>query len=339
MNKWALLRDTYKYLDFQKVKGSFHLWKSYNRSKKLGRAELNSKPFAISIEPTTACNLGCPECPSGLRQFNRKTGNLKLDLFTNVIDQMKEHLIYLTFYFQGEPYINPDFLDMVKYANQSKIYTSTSTNAHFLNKDNAIRTIESGLDKLIVSVDGTTQETYEKYRINGDLNKALEGIREIVTWKAKLKSNKPKVVMQFLVVKHNEHQIIEAKKLAKNIGADSIQFKTAQIYDYENGNPLIPEQEKYSRYKRNGNGKYEIKNSLSDQCWRMWHSCVITWDGQVVPCCFDKDAKYQLGNLSNQSFDEIWYSDKYMSFRNSILKSRKQIDICTNCTEGTKVWT
>ncbi len=338
MNKLALLRDTYKYLDFQKIKGSLQLWRSYNRSKRSGRAELNSKPFAISIEPTTACNLGCPECPSGLRQFNRKTGNLKLDLFKKVIDQMKEHLIYLTFYFQGEPYINPDFLDMVKYANKSKIYTSTSTNAHFLNKDNAIRTIESGLDKLIVSVDGTTQETYEKYRINGDLNKALEGIREVVKWKTKLKSNKPKVVMQFLVVKHNEHQILEAKKLAKNIGADSIQFKTAQIYDYANGSPLIPEQEKYSRYKMNRNGKYEIKNSLSNQCWRMWHSCVITWDGQVVPCCFDKDAKYQLGNLSNQSFDEIWYSEGYMSFRNSILKSRKQVDICTNCTEGTKVW-
>jgi len=304
----------------------------------MGKAKLNSKPFAISIEPTTACNLGCPECPSGLRQFNRKTGNLKLDLFTKVIDQMKEHLIYLTFYFQGEPYINPDFLDMVKYANQSKIYTSTSTNAHFLNTDNAIRTIESGLDKLIVSVDGTTQEVYEKYRINGDLNKALDGIREIVKWKDKLNSNTPKVVMQFLVVKHNEHQINEAKKLAKIVGADSIQFKTAQIYDYVNGSPLIPDLDKYSRYKMNRNGKYEIKNSLSNQCWRMWHSCVITWDGQVVPCCFDKDAKYKLGNLSNQSFDEIWYSEDYMNFRNSLLKSRKQVDICTNCTEGTKVW-
>ena len=251
---------------------------------------------------------------------------------------MKEHLIYLTFYFQGEPYINPDFLDMVKYANQSKIYTSTSTNAHFLNTDNAIRTIESGLDKLIVSVDGTTQEVYEKYRINGDLNKALDGIREIVKWKDKLNSNTPKVVMQFLVVKHNEHQINEAKKLAKIVGADSIQFKTAQIYDYVNGSPLIPDLDKYSRYKMNRNGKYEIKNSLSNQCWRMWHSCVITWDGQVVPCCFDKDAKYKLGNLSNQSFDEIWYSEDYMNFRNSLLKSRKQVDICTNCTEGTKVW-
>jgi len=338
VNKWVLLRDTYKYLDFQKVKGSLHLWRSYNRSKRMGKAKLNSKPFAISIEPTTACNLGCPECPSGLRQFNRKTGNLKLDLFTKVIDQMKEHLIYLTFYFQGEPYINPDFLDMVKYANQSKIYTSTSTNAHFLNTDNAIRTIESGLDKLIVSVDGTTQEVYEKYRINGDLNKALDGIREIVKWKDKLNSNTPKVVMQFLVVKHNEHQINEAKKLAKIVGADSIQFKTAQIYDYVNGSPLIPDLDKYSRYKMNRNGKYEIKNSLSNQCWRMWHSCVITWDGQVVPCCFDKDAKYKLGNLSNQSFDEIWYSEDYMNFRNSLLKSRKQVDICTNCTEGTKVW-
>lgn len=117
-----------------------------------------------------------------------------------------------------------------------------------------------------------------------------------------------------------------------------MKIKTAQIYDFENGHDLIPEQETYSRYKKGASGKYEIKNELLNQCWRMWQGCVITWDGKIVPCCFDKDAKYQLGNLQTERFESIWYSEAYTNFRRSVLKSRNQIDICTNCTEGTKVW-
>ena len=338
MDNFSVIRDTHKYVDLKKLKGSWKLWRSYNRSKSTGRAIVKALPYAVSIEPTTACNLGCPECPSGLKKFSRNTGNLKHELFTNIIDQMKDHLIYLTFYFQGEPFINPDFLDMVNYAHKHKIYTATSTNAHFLNEANAIRTIESNLDKLIVSVDGTTQEVYEKYRINGSLDKALDGIREVVKWKRRLKSKTPKIVMQYLVVRHNEHQIEDAKALAKDLGVDEIQFKTAQIYNHENGSELIPQQDKYSRYRLKSNGEYEIKNELVNQCWRMWHSCVITWDGHVVPCCFDKDADFKFGDLKIDSFRDIWYSDEYMKFRNSILKSRSQIEICKNCTEGTKVW-
>jgi radical SAM protein with 4Fe4S-binding SPASM domain len=115
-------------------------------------------------------------------------------------------------------------------------------------------------------------------------------------------------------------------------------LKTAQIYDYANGSGLIPSNEKYSRYKRNPDGTYAIKNKLLNHCWKMWHSCVITWDGKVVPCCFDKDAHFVLGDLTRNSFSEIWYGEAYVNFRASLLKSRSEIEICKNCTEGTKVW-
>ncbi len=299
---------------------------------------MTGNPFAVSIEPTTACNLGCPECPSGLKKFTRNVGNLKTDFFRKTVESLKDDLIYLTFYFQGEPYINPDFLDMVRYAHEQGIYTATSTNAHFLNEENAIKTIDSGLDRLIVSLDGTTQEVYEQYRVNGDINKVLEGVREVVKWKKKKQSDSPRITLQFLVVKPNEHQIGDAKRLARELGVDGIRFKTAQVYDYINGNPLIPTIDKYARYRKNENDTYEVKNDMINQCWRMWHSCVITWDGLVVPCCFDKDATHQLGDLKSQSFQSVWHSDQYNNFRNAILKSRSEIDICTNCTEGTKVW-
>ena len=92
------------------------------------------EPISLSIEPTTACNLGCPECPSGLKIFSRPTGNLSPKLFEKIIDQVYEKLIYLTFYFQGEPFINKNFLRMVKYASDKGIFTSTSTNAHFIDE-------------------------------------------------------------------------------------------------------------------------------------------------------------------------------------------------------------
>ncbi|HRG29137.1 MAG TPA: radical SAM protein, partial [Chitinophagales bacterium] len=197
-------------------------------------------PISISFEPTTSCNLRCPECPSGLRSFTRPTGMLKRDFFKDTIDELGKDLTYLIFYFQGEPYLNPDFLDMVKYANNKKIYTATSTNAHYLNDEMAKKTIESGLDRLIISIDGTTQDVYQQYRVGGNLEKVLEGARNIVKWKKELKSNTPFVIFQFLVVKPNEHQIEDVKKLGKEIGVDEVAFKTAQIYDYENGSNLIP---------------------------------------------------------------------------------------------------
>lgn len=264
---------------------------------------------------------------------------LEPDFFKKTIDELYRELIYLTFYFQGEPYLNPDFLNMVTYASQKKIYTSTSTNAHYLNEEQAEKTVQSGLDRLIISIDGTTQEVYEQYRVGGQLNKVIEGTKHIVAAKQKLNSQTPYVVFQFLVVRPNEHQLHDVEKLAKELGVDEVLFKTAQVYDYENGNPLIPLNEKYSRYKKLSSGKYVIKNELLNQCWRMWSGCVITWNGIIVPCCFDKDAKHQLGDLKSTSFSSIWNSLKYQDFRQRVLNSRKQIDICQNCSEGTKVWT
>jgi radical SAM protein with 4Fe4S-binding SPASM domain len=318
---------------------AFMVWSSYHVSKLQNKSFSAGFPISMAIEPTTSCNLRCPECPSGLRQFTRPIGMLEPSFFKKTIDEVYKELIYLTFYFQGEPYLNPNFLDMVKYASDKSIYTSTSTNAHYLNEEQARRTVESKLDRLIISIDGTTQETYEQYRIGGKLQKVIDGTKRIIAAKKQLRSNTPHIVFQFLVVKPNEHQLNDVQVLAKELGVDEVVFKTAQVYDFENGNPLIPENIKYSRYKKKEDGTYSIKNKLLNQCWRMWSSCVITWDGVVVPCCFDKDAKHQLGDLKKEIFKGLWKSDKYQNFRQSILKSRQEIDICKNCSEGTKVWT
>ena len=311
---------------------------SYLESKISGRTIHRGLPISISIEPTTSCNLRCPECPSGLRSFTRPTGMLPEKLFTHTIDELADTLLYLIFYFQGEPYLHPKFLDLVKYASKKGIYTATSTNAHFLTDITAKQTIESGLDRMIISIDGTTQEVYEQYRVGGNLSKVIDGTKKIVYWKKELKSKTPHIIFQFLVVKPNEHQLKDIKKMAKELGVDEVAFKTAQIYDYENGSSLIPTINKYARYELKSDGKYQIKNKLLDNCWKMWHSCVITWDGLVVPCCFDKDAEYRMGDLKNKTFKEVWQSQSYNEFRKSLTNARTEIEMCKNCTEGTKVW-
>lgn len=318
--------------NFTKVLCSYYLTKWLSRPIQWGL------PVTVSLEPTTACNLHCPECPSGLRSFTRETGNLKQDFFRKTIDELHRQVTFLIFYFQGEPYINPKFLDMVEHAHRRGIYTITSTNGHFLNDANARRTIESGLDRLIISVDGTTQEVYEQYRIGGKLENVLQGARNIVKWKRKLGARHPHVIFQFLVVRPNEHQIPEIYRLAKEIGVDEVKLKTAQVYDYQHGNPLIPTLDEYARYRQNPDGTWDVKHALDNHCWKLWHSCVITWDGLVVPCCFDKDATHRLGDLKNAPFREVWHNENYRNFRRAILRGRDQIDICTNCTEGCKVW-
>lgn len=335
---WKDTANFIRKMTFRRAWNATKLLSSFYLSKWTKKPIQWGVPMTISFEPTTACNLRCPECPSGLRQFTRETGNLKQDFFRTTLDQLHKDLLYLIFYFQGEPYINPNFLDMVKHAHDKGIYTITSTNAHFLNNKNAKKTVESGLDRIIISVDGTTQETYEAYRKEGKLENVLRGTENLLKWKKELKSSTPHVIFQFLVVKPNEHQIPELYELAKKMGVDEVKLKTAQIYDYENGNSLIPLQEVYSRYKKKADGTYSIKNKLEDQCWKLWHACVITWDGTVVPCCFDKDATHKLGDLREVPFRDIWHGEVYHSFRTKLLGGRKNIDICTNCTEGCTVW-
>lgn len=296
-------------------------------------------PFSLSIEPTTACNLACPECPSGLKQFTRPTGRLKLETHEMMLKQLSKHVFYINYYFQGEPFLNPKFLELIKEAKKNRIYTATSTNAHFINNEKTAEDIvNSGLDRLIISIDGLTQKTYESYRVKGKLTKVIAGAKYMIEAKKKLKSRTPHLIFQFLAVKPNEHEIPEVFLLGKEMGIDEVRIKTAQLYDYKNGNPLMPLSEKYSRYKLQNDGTYALKWKTGNHCWRMWSSCVFTWDGKVVPCCFDKDAKHQLGDLDTHTFQQIWHSKRYSGFRNGILRNRNSIDICKNCSEGAKVW-
>ncbi len=336
-NTSDIIRLLGKNLQPLRVVNGIKVISSYYLSKLIKQPIQWGYPIAFSVEPTTSCNLRCPQCPSGLRSFTRETGSLELETYKTIIDQLYRTSGYITLYFQGEPYLNKNFNAIVNYAYQKKMYTATSSNAHYFNKENAESVIKSGLDRLIISIDGIDQETYSKYRIGGSIDKVIKGTQALVEAKKNLKSKTPHIIWQFIVFRHNEHQLEDIKKMADEVDVDELSIKTAQIYEFETGNDLIPSNENYSRYKKDENG-YRFKNKLLNHCWKLWSSCVFTWNGQVVPCCFDKDAHYQLGSINSKSFKEIWQGDAYKRFRSQLIKGRKHIDICKNCSEGTSVW-
>jgi len=295
-------------------------------------------PSSLSIEPTTSCNLRCPECPSGLRSFTRPTGMLTTGRASGWIDQLAPWLTYVNLYFQGEPLLNTGLSELIEACTRANIYSSTSTNAHHLTPARCEELVASGLKRLIVSIDGLTQETYASYRVGGRLEKVLEGTATMVETKRRL-GHGPHVVWQFLAVGPNEHELEELHVRAKELGVDEVVVKTAQLDDPRDGHPLLTKNPRLRRYDRDDRtGVWHLRNPMKDECWRMWQGAVVTWDGKVVPCCFDKDAEHVLGDLTQQSMAEIWHSPAYEAFRRRIFTGRADVPMCTNCSEGTEVY-
>ena len=306
---------------------------SYHVSRVLRKPLLAGNPWAASIEPTTSCNLRCTECPTGMQSLSRPKGNMNLEVFREILDKLSPDLFYLTLYFQGEPMLNPHFSEMVQLARSRRIFVATSTNGHFLNDENVVKIIKSGLSHLIISLDGLDQQTYEKYRVKGDLQTVVEGVNRIVAAKKALKSGTPIIELQFLVMRHNEHQMHQMRAFAKQSGVDKLAFKTAQVYNFNAEHTIIPTLKSKSRYQQNSDGKYVMAKKIRNRCHRIWSSLVITWDGKVVPCCYDKNADHQTGNLLDEPLVATWKNQKYAAFRKQVLKNRSVNEICRNCGE------
>jgi radical SAM protein with 4Fe4S-binding SPASM domain len=302
---------------------------SYLRGSVTGKTDINGMPVSISAELTNNCNLHCPNCSSGSGLMVRERGFMDIELFKNIMKELKPYLYNVNLYFQGEPMLHPLFFSFV--GNSRETHNVVSTNGHFLSGDNSEKIVRSGLNKLIISLDGMDQETYSTYRVNGSVNRVIDGLKNVTRAKKKHNSSL-KIEIQFLVNRFNEHQIPKVRQLAKKVHT-SLSLKSMQIIDKEDIASWLPSERRFRRYKIK-EGDYALKNSLPDRCARLWFNPVITWDGKVIPCCFDKNAEYIMGDLNQDSFGEIWNGPKYRIFRKSILSGRHMIEMCRNCTSG-----
>ena len=266
--------------------------------------------------------------------MERAGGKMEMSTFRNIINQMGDDIFFLLLYHQGEPYINKYFLDFVRLAKEKNIYCTTSTNAHYFNDEIINGTIDSGLDSMIVSLDGVSQETYETYRVKGNAEKVISGMKRFMELKKIRKSKTPLIALQFLVMKHNEHEIPLVKKLAKEIGVDRLLIKNIEVRSLDEAKQWLPVNDKYRRYDFDGES-YEVKNNTKKSCPRPWLSTLINWDGSMVPCCFDKNGQYSMGNINeSSSLEDLWTGSKFKEFRHRLSTDRKSIDICRNCNQG-----
>lgn len=288
---------------------------------------VSGMPPAIGIELTNCCNLRCPECYSGSGMMTRPRGYMDLALFERIINELSPWLLNVNLYFQGEPMMHPRFFSLLE--TSRNLNTIVSTNGHFLSEENCEKLMVSGLSKLIISLDGFDREAYSAYRKGGDFDKVYAGIKLLALLKKKNRHS-PELEVQCLVNSYNETQIPAMKMFAAGLGV-RLRLKSMQVYDEERVAEWMPRQKKFRRYTIEGE---EQAKRLPDRCARLWFNPVVSWDGKVVPCCFDKDADYIMGDLVKESFREIWHGERYREFRNMVLQKRSDIDICRNCTSG-----
>lgn len=295
------------------------------------KAVIWGMPSAVGIEITNTCNLKCVECLSGSGRMTRPKGFMDEALFQKTIDELRPYLQNVNLYFQGESMMHPGFFELVEKCRGLR--TTLSTNGHFLDKDNAGKITSAGISHLTISLDGLTQESYSNYRRGGDFERVVRGISNVAE-AIRVTGSKLRLEIQMLVSRHNEDQIAEMIYFARENNA-VLKLKSMQVIDGENVEFWLPVEKRYRRYIREGN-RYRLNSRLRNRCLRMWLNPVVTWDGNIVPCCFDKDADHIMGNLNTDTFHSVWYGDKYMDFRDMVLNSRKEIDICCNCTTGLK---
>ncbi len=329
--------DFVGYLTPRRIWNLVQLRISYALSLMLRAPVHRGMPASISIEPASGCNLHCPECPTGLGHLSRKKSLMSGEDFFSVIDQVKKSAIAVSLYFQGEPFIHPGLIGMISYASKHKLFSTVSTNGQFLPGIDMEELVMSGLNRLIVSADGITQLTYETYRIGGSLEKLMQGLKKIAEAKKKLHSKKPLLILQFLVMRHNQYELPLLEEWAVSAGADAVLLKSPQIDSLEGSGDILPTIERFNRYTPGENGRWKVKSDLPDRCWRMWHGSIIDVNGDILPCCFDKDAGFVIGNIQQQRIHEVWHSRTYDKFREGVLSNRKSIAMCTNCTENLEI--
>ncbi len=288
-------------------------------------------PTFLQVEPTTTCNLRCTYCPVSL-ELPKATGHLDPALFERTLDEMGEYFLMLVLWGWGEPFLNPRVYDIVRAAKQKNLHVVSSTNGHiFAAKDHASRLVASGIDSLIISIGGATEESYARLR-GTKMEEAFDGVRRIVAEKKRQRSSTPFVSLSMIISQYNEVEIPALKAAALALGVDALSLKTMNtctVRPESKDDHPIPAGDGFQRFVYEGNDRVRAKHN---PCKALWQKTNLRWDGEITPCTYDFDSVRSMGNVQGHSFRSIWRNAAYTAMRRQFRKDPAEISICKNCT-------
>jgi radical SAM protein with 4Fe4S-binding SPASM domain len=290
-------------------------------------------PYMLQIEPTNCCNLSCTVCPAAANKndLNRDRRHLRLEEFKKIVDDMNDYLLFLVMWEWGEPFLNPELPDMLRYASERGIKTVTSTNAHFLHDTGYLeRILTSGLSTLIIAIDSLEINSYGVYRQDGNLKRALAGLNNVVTLKKKLNSP-TRINLRMVLMKSNEHERNAIRTFARRQGVDIFTVKTAFtcIGPDFNDEPIVPNDPALRRYAYKP-GTFE-RIRLGGPCTKPWFMFNIHSNGNVVACNYDYNQEMIIGNAFDRPVTEIWNSEACRDLRKKLFYDKDTLPKCREC--------
>ena len=307
--------------------------------RKLGRTVMRGKPYIIFVDPINVCNLRCPLCPTGNNTLKRQQGKMSLEHYEHVIDEVAPWALEVSLYNWGEPLLHPQIFEMVRYAHDKRLATNMSSNFNRVSPSDIDGLINSGLDHLCLSIDGATQESYATYRVKGDLELVLENTRALVRRRRELGKHYPVIEWQFIVMKHNEHEMEQARQLSKEVGADLIRFIPVGLpFNAPNKQELAKQwygsDPNYRYWDPDAPDFFDQAIQKPGGCYYLYRSMTVNPGGGVAPCCIVDNEKMDFGNLTNETLDEMWNNEQYQSARaefSSHAPSNGVATVCTGC--------
>ena len=302
---------------------------------RLRRTRVRGHPYILIVDPTNVCNLRCPLCPTGTGDLGRRSQLMPWDVFTRAIDELAPWAYEVNLHNWGESLLHPHVFEMIAHAAGRNLAINMSSNFNLVRAGDIDRLIDSGLEYLTLSIDGATQETYERYRVRGRLDTVLENARALVARRTALKRRTPYVEWQFIVFKHNAHEIERARALAREVGVDRFRLIPPGVpFDAPDPDGLKEAWFVASPSEATGGAVEDFRErTMATACFYLYRSITVNPDGRVAPCCVVYGTDNDFGDLREETARAIWNGPRYRSARALFRHGGRVVEpiVCSRC--------
>ncbi len=296
-------------------------------SYELGLEKFPTFPDRVYVESTNVCNLDCIMCPTGLHIDTRPKGFMEWDLFTAIVDEIAPFAEAVVLHSWGEPLLHPRIIDMIRYAKERNLWVETSTNATKLTEEAARKILEAGLDRIYLSMDGLTKETYEKVRVKGKFEEVLGNIERFLDLKEEYGSP-IEADIQIVRLSETDSEVDEFVRRWRESRADIINIKELDTWGGQ-----IDEVSALAVDEATEATDATDANADRKPCANLWYHCHIHWDGVLVSCSRDYDAVTPLGNVKNGGVLKTWHGARMRMMRRWHATGNFCAHQCVDCTE------